>query len=90
MACLSRRTFLTMAGAAAALGARAPRAAAPFPSWPVSDTAEEQALAGVPRGGRWNRASRVDAFERECAALTGAAHCLAIANGPAIARKLAS
>jgi len=98
MARLTRRTFLTMAGAAAALGAHAPRASgqpvglpamlggtpvrtAPFPSWPVSDALEEQALAGVLRSGRWNRASRVDAFEREYAALTGAAHCLATANG---------
>ena len=102
MAGLSRRTFLSMAGAAAAFGAGASRSAAghagqasgppailggtpvrtaPFPTWPVSDTLEEQALAGVLRSGRWNRSSRTDAFEREYAALTGAAHCLATANG---------
>ncbi len=98
MACMNRRGFLAMAGAAAALGGRAPRATAqsstmpaalggapvrtaPFPSWPFSDVLEEQALAGVLRSGRWNRASGVDVFEREYAALTGAAHCLAVANG---------
>jgi dTDP-4-amino-4,6-dideoxygalactose transaminase len=98
MARLTRRVFLTMAGAAAALGARPPVAAAQptgtpailggtpvrtalFPSWPVSDLLEEQALAGVLRSGRWNRSASVDAFEREYAALTGAAHCLAVANG---------
>jgi dTDP-4-amino-4,6-dideoxygalactose transaminase len=97
----TRRTFLSMAGAAAALGPAAPRTAraaaqaggpaallggtpvrtAPFPSWPVADAVDEQALAGVLRSGRWNRASRVETFEREYAALTGAAHCLATANG---------
>jgi dTDP-4-amino-4,6-dideoxygalactose transaminase len=102
MAGLTRRTFLSMTGAAAALGSRHPRAAAqsagpaagppailggtpvrtaPFPCWPVSDALEEDALTDVLRSGRWNRASRVDAFEREYAALTGTAHCLATANG---------
>ncbi|HSK09361.1 MAG TPA: DegT/DnrJ/EryC1/StrS family aminotransferase [Vicinamibacterales bacterium] len=96
---IDRRTFLTVAGAAAALGARTPHLCAqaapgmpallggtpvrtaPFPSWPVSDAVEDRALAGVLQSGRWNRGSRVDAFEREYAALTGAAHCLACANG---------
>jgi perosamine synthetase len=64
----------------AALGGT-PIRSAPFPSWPVSDGLEERALAGVLQSGRWNRASRVEAFEREYAALTGAAHCLAVANG---------
>jgi dTDP-4-amino-4,6-dideoxygalactose transaminase len=97
----SRRTFLSMTGAAA-LGSRAagtsPQAApsapgtpavlggtpvrsAPFPAWPVADALEERALTDVLRSGRWNRASRVEAFERDYAALTGTAHCLATANG---------
>jgi len=97
----TRRTFLSMAGTAAALVPSVPcvvRAAAwpgsppavlggtpvrtaPFPSWPVSDSTDEHALVGVLRSGRWNRAARVDTFEREYAALTGTAHCLATANG---------
>jgi perosamine synthetase len=95
---INRRTFLTAAGTAAVLGARAPHVlaqsagtpallggtpvrTAPFPSWPVSDAVEEQALTGVLRSGLWNRSSRVDAFERAYAALTSATYCLAVANG---------
>jgi dTDP-4-amino-4,6-dideoxygalactose transaminase len=74
------RVMAQPAGTPALLGGT-PVRTAPFPSWPVSDALEEQALAGVLRSGRWNRASRVEAFEREYAALTGAVHCLAVANG---------
>jgi dTDP-4-amino-4,6-dideoxygalactose transaminase len=54
---------------------------APFTAWPVRDALEEQALVGVVRSGRWNRGPQVDRFEAEYARLTGAAHCLATANG---------
>ncbi len=54
---------------------------APFPSWPVRDALEEQALVDVIRSGRWNRGPQVERFEAEYARLTGAAHCLATANG---------
>jgi dTDP-4-amino-4,6-dideoxygalactose transaminase len=64
----------------ALLGGPAVRAT-PFPSWPVADALEERALVEVLRRGRWNRGSRVEAFERDYATLTGAAHCLAVANG---------
>jgi dTDP-4-amino-4,6-dideoxygalactose transaminase len=53
----------------------------PFPSWPVADTREEDALLRVIRGGRWNRGDHVSGFEAAYAALTGAKHCLATANG---------
>ncbi len=55
----------------------------PFPAWPVIDAREEQALDGVLRSGRWGRLSgeQVERFERDYAALTGARHCLATANG---------
>ena len=53
----------------------------PFPSWPVSDAHEEQALIDVIRRGRWNRGDNVAAFEKKYAALTGAKACLATANG---------
>lgn len=64
----------------AALGG-APVRATPFPSWPVRDALEEQALTEVVRGGHWNRGPQVERFEAEYARLTGAAHCLATANG---------
>jgi dTDP-4-amino-4,6-dideoxygalactose transaminase len=53
----------------------------PFPSWPVADAREEDALVHVIRSGRWNRGENVSAFETAYASLTGAKHCLATANG---------
>ena len=53
----------------------------PFPSWPVADAREEDALVRVIRSGRWNRGDSVSAFESAYASLTGAKHCLATANG---------
>ena len=53
----------------------------PFPSWPVADSREEDALVRVIRSGRWNRGDNVSAFEAAYASLTGAKHCLATANG---------
>ncbi len=67
-------------GTPAALGG-APVRTAPFPAWPVSDAVEDRALTDVLTSGHWNRGSRVDAFEREYAGLTGTTHCLATANG---------
>jgi dTDP-4-amino-4,6-dideoxygalactose transaminase len=54
-----------------------------FPSWPIADTREEQALLGVLRSGKWGRGvgEQVKQFERAYAELTGARHCLATANG---------
>jgi dTDP-4-amino-4,6-dideoxygalactose transaminase len=53
----------------------------PFPSWPIADAKEEDALVRVIRSGRWNRGDNVTAFESAYASLTGAKHCLATANG---------
>lgn len=53
----------------------------PFPSWPVADAREEDALVRVIRSGRWFRGENVSAFEAAYASLTGAKHCLATANG---------
>ena len=53
----------------------------PFPSWPLADSREEDALIRVVRSGRWNRGDNVSAFETAYASLTGARHCLATANG---------
>lgn len=52
-----------------------------FPSWPVADAREEEALVGVIRSGDWFRGQKVSAFEAAYASLTGAKHCLATANG---------
>ena len=61
----------------------APVRSDPFPSWPVADDLEDQALLKVLHSGKWSRGSgaQVDRFEREYAQLTGAKHCLAAANG---------
>ena len=53
----------------------------PFPSWPVADVREEDALVRVIRSGKWFRGENVAAFETAYASLTGAQHCLATANG---------
>jgi dTDP-4-amino-4,6-dideoxygalactose transaminase len=55
----------------------------PFPSWPVSDALEERGIADVVRSGKWGRGTgdQVNRFETAYAALTGAKHCLATANG---------
>ncbi len=68
------------ADAPALLGGTPVRTAA-FPSWPVSDATEKTALGDVIASGRWNRNRQVEAFEEAYASLTGARHCLAVANG---------
>ena len=69
-------------GEPALLGGRPVRTEA-FPSWPIADAREEQALLGVLRSGKWGRGvgEQVKQFERAYAGLTGARHCLATANG---------
>ena len=66
----------------AALGGTPVRMAA-FPSWPIQDTREEQALLSVLRSGKWGRGNggQVKAFETQYATATGTQHCLATANG---------
>jgi perosamine synthetase len=69
-------------GEPALLGGRPVRTEA-FPSWPIADAREEQALLGVLRSGKWGRGvgEQVKQFEHAYAELTGARHCLATANG---------
>jgi dTDP-4-amino-4,6-dideoxygalactose transaminase len=69
-------------GRPAILGGPAVRTA-PYPGWPVHADLESRALEDVIASGRWNRGPQVERFEREYARLTGAAHCLATANGTA-------
>lgn len=89
----SRRAFLGAATAApsfliandrpALLGGR-PVRSKPFPSWPRITAEDERAVLEVLRSGIWcrNPDDRVARqFEQQYAALMGAKHCLATANG---------
>ena len=66
----------------ALLGGTPVRTAA-FPSWPIQDAREEEALLGTLKSGRWGRlgGAQVKAFETQYAKVTGATHCVATANG---------
>lgn len=86
---MERRSFMA-AGAAGLAAASTDKPAilggAPvrnksFPSWPVADQQEEQAILAVLKSRRWNRGSAVERFENEYASLLGAKGCLATANG---------
>ncbi|MBN2452345.1 MAG: DegT/DnrJ/EryC1/StrS family aminotransferase [Lentisphaeria bacterium] len=61
-----------------------------FPSWPVWDDTDAEAVAAVVRSGRWGRLNgdRVEAFEQAFAAFQGAAHGVAVVNG-SVALRLA-
>jgi perosamine synthetase len=54
-----------------------------WPSWPVFDKTEDEALLKVVRSAAWGRGSgkQVQIFEEAYAAVTGAKTCLATANG---------
>ena len=54
-----------------------------FPNWPRFGVLEENTLLEVLRSGKWFRGygHRVERFEEDYAKLTGAAHCVATANG---------
>ena len=55
----------------------------PFPSWPVTNTVDEEAILETLRGGQWFRGTgqHVNRFEQAFKQLTGARNCLAVANG---------
>jgi perosamine synthetase len=56
-----------------------------FPSWPIFDRAEEDAVLRTLRSGKWYRGNgkNVIGFEDDYARLTGVKTCLATANGTA-------
>jgi dTDP-4-amino-4,6-dideoxygalactose transaminase len=62
-----------------------PTRRAAFPSWPVHDRLDRDAVVGVLESGNWFRggrsASAVSRFEKAYADLLGAKHCVATANG---------
>ncbi|MBM3761266.1 MAG: DegT/DnrJ/EryC1/StrS family aminotransferase [Acidobacteria bacterium] len=53
------------------------------PSWPVFDEREEDSVTRVLKSAKWGRGNgtAVASFEERYANLTGAKHCLAVANG---------
>ena len=56
----------------------------PFPSWPIIDEGDERALLEVMRSRKWTRSyggQTAGRFEEAYARLTGAGHCIAVANG---------
>jgi dTDP-4-amino-4,6-dideoxygalactose transaminase len=81
-AALSVHSLAAAAGKPAVLGGEPVRKAGAH-SWPVFDETEERALLTVLRSGKWYRGSgkTVSQFEEKYAQLTGARHCLAVANG---------
>ncbi|MGH2344198.1 MAG: DegT/DnrJ/EryC1/StrS family aminotransferase [Chloroflexota bacterium] len=60
----------------------------PFPSWPVWDTQDEDALLQVLRSGRWGEIDSdvVGKFEARFADFQQARHCVAVVNGTAALR----
>jgi len=62
-----------------------PACSGPWPRWPVYNGPEEKALLDTLNSGHWFRGSgkAVSSFESAYAALTGAKHSLATANGTA-------
>ncbi len=92
---ITRRNFVAAAGAAAvapvSLGAAEkpallggkPACTVKFPSWPIFDQREEQAVAEVVRSGHWWRGSgkKVEEFEQAWAKFTGAKACVTTVNG---------
>ena len=56
---------------------------APWPSWPIKDTTDEEAIVEVLRSGRWFRGggNQVNRFEDAYARLFGAKYCVAVSSG---------
>jgi perosamine synthetase len=55
-----------------------------YPQWPITDSTDQAALLEVFRSGRWSRSYGgpvAGQFEQAYAALMGARHCIAVANG---------
>ncbi len=94
---LTRRSLLTAASAGIAMPSPKAWAAPgkpailggskarpqPFPSWPVADRTDEQAMVEVVRSKHWFRGNgeNVNRFEQAYARLTGAKFCLATSSG---------
>ncbi|MBI3209016.1 MAG: DegT/DnrJ/EryC1/StrS family aminotransferase [Candidatus Solibacter usitatus] len=88
---MERRSFVSAAAAATLVSAAtdkpavlggSPAKVSPV-AWPITDETDEKALLNVFRGGKWFRGygKKVQEFEESYARLTGARHCVAVANG---------
>lgn len=79
---LSFATKSATAGKPAILGGT-PVRTEPFPSWPIFDQSEEQALLSTLRSGQWFRGSgkNVSEFEVAYAKLMGAKFCIGTSSG---------
>ena len=71
------------AEAAPALLGGEPVRKASWPGWPRVNASDEAAVSGVLKSGQWFRGGgeQVDHFESAYAAMMGAKHCVAVANG---------
>ena len=84
---ITRRTLVASAALATtvkpALLGGTPVRTKKWPTWPVANEVEEQEILGALRSGRWGRGTGklVERFEAAYSTLTGAKHCLAVANG---------
>lgn len=80
---MNRRQFVSVPALQYGSEARAASAASEVPSWPIFDSSEEDGLKQVLHSAKWGRGNgtAVADFERRYARLTGANHCLAVANG---------
>ncbi|MCX6593034.1 MAG: DegT/DnrJ/EryC1/StrS family aminotransferase [Acidobacteria bacterium] len=84
---ITRRTLVASAALATAvkpaLLGGTPVRTKKWPTWPVTNEVEEQEILGALRSGRWGRGTGklVERFEAAYSTLTGAKHCLAVANG---------
>lgn len=58
-------------------------ASKPWPTWPVYDDRERNALIQVLESGKWFLDARLATFEREYAAFQGVKYCVAVCNGTA-------
>lgn len=59
----------------------APQCTVEWPSWPIHDEAEESALMGVLKSGKWWFGEKVKEFEAEYAAFQGAQYAVTCTNG---------
>jgi dTDP-4-amino-4,6-dideoxygalactose transaminase len=66
-----------------ALNGGPPTRSAPWPSWPISDEREEQAVLEVLRNGKWWYGEKVKAFEAAFAAFQDAAYGVSCTSGTA-------
>jgi len=68
------------AGVPAVLGGK-PVRTTPFPSWPIVEEADEQAVLSALRSGAWSRGRMVDELEKRFADFMGAGYCLLTGSG---------